>query len=902
MDKLPLPLEKAEETNAWLIAFDVMCRSKIDFLVVRSNREHGLIGRDLIDSDQTQLTCTFNIDSDYLQPIEGFKATIKVKESAEMPKFLKARKVPFHLQAQLDAELQKLQKQGVLEPVSSSNIASPVVWVKKADNSYRLCADFKATLNEKIKPYAYPLPTTEEIFSKVGESTLFAKVDLKSAYHQIELEEEAKKLSVINTHRGLFRFNRLQMGMRNSSAIFQRCMEFVLRGLDGVIAYQDDIMVHAESKRQLKRRLGAILQRLEEYHVTVNKAKCISETDSLKFLGFLFTKDGIKPDPALTERISEAKAPTSAQELASLLGLFTFFGRFVNNFAQLCAPLHDAKQKERFEWTDECDSNFQTLKAKLVSAPVLQPFIPSLESVVTVDASSEAIGAVLQQDDHPVLYISRRLSPTEKRYSNIEREGLAVLWACKRLEHFLLGKHFILESDHKPLIYIFAPDNAMKNDISPRLMNFAIKLMRFDFTIRHIKGEMNVVADALSRVLIDMSEIDHDMNIGEVNFAEPCVEVDLLRKETLGDRFLCDLKERILEGRWNSLSAKEKPFKKIAWQLTIDKDELIRVGSKVVPPQALHERIFRNAHQSHCGTQATIRLIDREFWWPQMRKYVDKQVAACQPCRSARFRIGTTNTTHTWPKEQEPWSRVHIDWAQTKCAGNVLIMVDTYSGWLEAVICPDRSTSTVINRLREIFSRFGVPLLLVSDNAPEFAGGELRAWLRGIGCRLMHSPEYRPSANGSAERMVRVLKDALKCYNPAKCSVASFIQRVLFVHRNTAQRDGQTPAEILLGRNVRCPIVNEYVSMQPLLYRPNPDHRPVKVTYLYKQGANTSVVARPDHRTVLAQDAQLSTFPSNDSVSSDSDSDDGSADDNESRRVTRKNRVPTEFFGNPVFH
>ena len=324
-----------------------------------------------------------------------------------------------------------------------------------------------------------------------------------------------------------------------------------------------------------------------------------------------------------------------------------------------------------------------------------------------------------------------------------------------------------------------------------------------------------------------------------------------------------------------------------------------------MPPEVLHDQIFKMAHQSHCGALATSRLIEREFWWPQMKIYIERRVRACERCRNARFR--SRNTTHTWPKDDKPWTRLHMDWAQARGVGNILVIVDAFSGWLEAAICHDRKVDTVIDHLRAVFARFGVPHLMVTDNAPEFAGGELRTWMTGIGCRLKHSPEYHPESNGNAERMVRVIKDALKCFNPHKSSVQEYIQRVLFVHRNTAQREGKTPAEWLLGRNVRCPIAIGIAPMDEILYRRNSDQSPIKVRYLYNQGASTSVVARPDNRTMLAHDSQLSVSQRDHQSESEGEpeDEDGSTSDDQTqseRNQRGRTRAAPDFFGSMILY
>ena len=239
-----------------------------------------------------------------------------------------------------------------------------------------------------------------------------------------------------------------------------------------------------------------------------------------------------------------------------------------------------------------------------------------------------------------------------------------------------------------------------------------------------------------------------------------------------------------------------------------------------------------------------------------MRFNIECFVKSCDECR--KHRLQGPNTTHSWPKEETAWSRLHADWAYTRTTGNVLIIVDSYSGWLEAALCKDRSTDTVIEVMRAIFACFGVPQVVVTDNAPEFAGGHLKSWLNTISCRLLHSPEYRPSSNGLAERMVKVLKDGLKFFNPSKCSISAFVHRLLFVHRNSAVRNGKTPAELMLNYTVRCPILSHFLPSQDLWYKPNSSSSAVPVKFLFRKGMNTSLVSHPKGQAVVAHDNQLS--------------------------------------------
>ena len=483
---------------------------------------------------------------------------------------------------------------------------------------------------------------------------------------------------------------------------------------------------------------------------------------------------------------------------------------------------------------------------------ILKPFSLDKHTVLTVDASQHSVGAVLSQDDHPVLFASRKLTAAESNYSNIEREALAVIWACQRLEHFLVGKKFSIQTDHKPLVYIFDPTQSLKTDISQRLMRFSLKMMRFDYEIKHLPGKQNNVADLLSRTNFDTS-VD-SVKLPVVHFSEPCNSIDTLKTEYAGDEFLQSLKRRIVSGNWTALSPRERLYKRYCNALTVE-DEIIRLGSRIIPPQSLYRRIFDVVHQTHQGCKATLTLVQREFFWPQMLRTIEGFTYGCEMCANARFRA--VDTTHAWPKETAPWTRVHIDWGHHSRTGNILIIADAMSGWVEAIQCANRTTATVIHSLRELFARFGVPHTLVSDNAAEFSNDMLFAWLRNCGCKLMFSPEYRPQANGLAERMVRVVKDSLKCFSPFKSSIQSYLQRLLFVHRNTAMREGKTPAQHMLGRHARCPILSQFTHMQSILYKPHAKAMPTPVTFVMKQGRNTSLVTHENGRVVVAHDAQL---------------------------------------------
>ena len=178
-------------------------------------------------------------------------------------------------------------------------------------------------------------------------------------------------------------------------------------------------------------------------------------------------------------------------------------------------------------------------------------------------------------------------------------------------------------------------------------------MMKFDHIIEHIQGTDNVIADTLSRMCSD----DDDVKLPKINFISPSVNKKTLINETCCDKFIADLKRRILTSNWSNTTEREKQFKRVFMQLSIDDDGLVRYGSLVVPPSSAYIQLFNTAYQSHNGMHSTLNLLQREFFWPNMRRTVESMVRGCEECSKARF--SPKNTTHKWPKEEEVWSRIH---------------------------------------------------------------------------------------------------------------------------------------------------------------------------------------------------------------------------------------------------
>ena len=319
---------------------------------------------------------------------------------------------------------------GILEPVEAGGVdyCSPVEWVKKGDK-LRMCADYKVLVNDKISTEAYPLPCNETFFSKVSGAKFIAKIDLSNAYWQIPPDEKSQYVCTVNTTRGLFRVTQLQQGLKNAAAIFQQAIEEVLKGLDGCVAYQDDILLFDVTEAELGKRYN-VVKELGAKNFTVNEDKCVSFSTTLSFLGYEISSEGVKPEQRHVQKLLQLQSPKNVKEVEAFIGLINYFGRMIPNYAAKTRCINELRRKDKpFKWTDECQRAFQSLVDELTSDSLVQPYTLDKEVTLTTDASEKTIGGVLTQNDHPVIYISCNLTSAEQKYINIERKALAVVFA-----------------------------------------------------------------------------------------------------------------------------------------------------------------------------------------------------------------------------------------------------------------------------------------------------------------------------------------------------------------------------------------------------------------------------------------------------------------------------------------
>ena len=426
--------------------------------------------------------------------------TLKIDTGEAPPISSAPYRVPDRMKDGVKKEVDKLLELGVAEP-SHSPWASPIVPVPKKDGSIRLCIDYRK-LNSVTIADPYYMVTLEEILERVGASGCLSKLDLSKGFYQIGIDEEAKDRTAFITPFGKFRFNRMPFGLRNAPAIFQRCMEVVLRGCyEWAAPYIDDILVFSKNGAEHGQHLREVLRGLGESGLTIKESKCEFGKTHIEYLGHLIGNGEVAVPRHRTTAMAEFRVPKMKRQLRSFLGSASYYRRFVRNFASFSSVLSPDTSKMApgvVQWSEGKLEAFNHLKGVLVDVCVLT--IPSQEDYFSLhtDASGLGIGATLnvmrEGVEKPVAFFSRQLQGAERRYSATELEGLAVFKSIHFFDHFLHGREFKVMTDHQALVSLL-----ISKRLNKRLHGWVLKLMDFNFEIIYRPGKSNGDADGLSR-------------------------------------------------------------------------------------------------------------------------------------------------------------------------------------------------------------------------------------------------------------------------------------------------------------------------------------------------------------------------------------------------------------------
>lgn len=538
--------------------------------------------------------------------------------------------------------------------------------VKKKDGTLRLCVDYR-DLNAVTRPKSFPIPRIDDLLDQLGKSHYFSTLDLAAGFWQIKVDEESREKTAFITYQGLFEFRVMPFGLTNAPFVFQRLMQKVLSDLnptDGpeyVVVYIDDTLVFSRTMEEHLAHLRKVLERFRQANLKLKPSKCHFIRQSVEYLGYIITSQGLQPNPNLTKAVTEFPVPESVSQVRQFLGLTSYYRRFIGRFAAIASPLHALTRKDvEFSWSQECQEAFDGLKRALVTAPILAYPLFDQPFVLETDASGRGIGAILSQrlsngQLHPVAFGSRALSSPEKNYCISELETLAVVWAIQHFHAYLYGHEVTVLTDHAAVRAILETPTPSGKHARWWLKVFASGVGKVHITYR--PGSQNAKADALSRnpvqtaavntVVAQVESLDCDLShlLNAAPVEQPSSDMGVEQRKDLKLKQFMDyletgmLPDDVREAK--HLVAQSMPFA-VVDDILYFVDSRKHNRKRVVVPTHLQEQILRECHggamAGHFSGPRLYNTLHGHWWWKTM--YRDA-VEFCRNCAQCAVASGT---------------------------------------------------------------------------------------------------------------------------------------------------------------------------------------------------------------------------------------------------------------------
>lgn len=755
-------------------------------------------------SEQLELVKRINLiqNEELFDGLGCFKKFTYDIELTDNPEFeiCPARRIPLKIKSQVKKEVDKMVRLGVIVPVTAPTpCVSPMVIVRQK-GKIRICMD-TTKINKFIKRRHYPLSTLEEIATRLSGSKYFTLLDCVKGYWQIKVSKKSQEILTFSTPWGRFSYQRMPFGISSAPEVFQQIMKGLFENVPNVEISLDDILIHSTSREGLKRTTKTVLDILQKNGLKLNKDKCVFQKKSLKFLGHIISEHGLKVDLEKVAAIQRLREPSSKKQLQRLLGKFTYLSKFIKNFSDITSPLRELLKKDvEFIWENEHSKALQELKTLICQPPVLKLYDVNKPVKLQVDASSTALGAVLMQSGRPVAYASKSLTECQKRYSQLEKECLAIKFGCEKFHEYVWGKEILIESDHKPLENIFKKPL----HLSPaRLQRMRVSLLTYNPTVVYKKGVEMYLADPLSRDCENSASSDDDQDLEVqmlLSISQP--ELHLLKSTTNEDQVCQLLKKYILEG-WpkniNEIKDSVKPFWNFQEDLSVA-EELIYKSHKILIPTKLRKDMLKHIHGTHFSYEKCIKRAKDFLFWPNLNNDVKEYITNCVSCAVHQRKPNELPIINKQIPTY-PFEIVASDLFQFM-GKDYMVVTDSYSGFIEFKKLKNTSTKIVIAVLKELFAKFGIPRVLETDNGPQYVSQEFKEFVKKWKFDHVTSSPYHPRGNGLAERAVQTVKNILR-----KCHYEKSDAHLAMLHfMNTERDDLGSPAQRLYQRNIRSTI------------------------------------------------------------------------------------------------
>ncbi|XP_054283462.1 uncharacterized protein K02A2.6-like [Macrosteles quadrilineatus] len=716
---------------------------------------------------------------------------IQLKEGA-IPQIRQSRRVPYSLQEKLKEKLDQLEETGVIRKVDKPTAwVNPLVIVEKPDKSLRICID-PMPLNKVVMREHFLMPHPDDILVTLSGYKYFTVLDLKDGFFQIVLDEESRELCTVSTPFGRYQFCRFPFGICSGPELCQKNNYKCFGNLKGVNIVHDDIIVGGTTSEEHDENLKRVLDTALKLGIKFNPNKMQFKKSEVKYLGHIVSAAGIQPDPDYVKAIVEMDPPTDKKGVMRLLGMLKYLSRFIPNLAKITAPLRYLTRKDvDFLWTVEHEDALKIIKTLISSEPVLVYFDSRRPLEIQTDASQDGLGCCLLQSGQPVAFMSRSMTDTEKRYSQIEKETLAIVFAVEKFHRFIYGYKVTVQTDHKPLVNIFQQDLHV---VPGRLQKMRLRCLNYDLEVKYLPGSSQLIADTLSRAALKCTgmTVSSEFQVHSLTSSLPMTEekkklfqryteedqeTAIVKRNDTGMTVSSEFQVHSLTSSLPMTEEKKKLFQryteedqetaivkrycKEVWperkqdtpeivrhywnqrHMVSEEDGLLFLNHKLIVPRQLRQDMLQRIHIAHGGIEKCKARARQILYWPRMATDIESFVARCRICE--RFsRSNAKETLMPYPIPTRPWERIGCD--IFSYGGNVyLVMMDAYSNWLELVKMPCKSATSVISACKDIFSRFGPPDIMVADNVP-YNSAQMREFAREWNFEIVtRSPGYAQS-------------------------------------------------------------------------------------------------------------------------------------------------------------
>ncbi|XP_062099393.1 transposon Ty3-I Gag-Pol polyprotein isoform X1 [Humulus lupulus] len=698
---------------------------------------------------------------------------------------------PYFQKDIIEKLVREMEQYGFVQP-SNSPYSSPILLVKKKDGSWRFCIDYRALNDITIKD-RFPIPTIDELLDELGGATVFSKLGLRAGYHQIRMDSRDIHKTTFRTHEGHYEFRVMPFGLTNAPSTFQATMNQVFKPLlrHCVIVFFDDILVYSKTGEDHRCHLRLVLQKLRDHQFYAKGSKCKFFQPAIDYLGHLVSAQGVQADPSKIAAMVEWPQSRTIKQLRGFLGLTGYYRRFVAHYATIAAPLTKLL-KDNFVWTEQAEIAFRQLKSAMTKTPVL--ILPDFSKIFIIesDASNVGIGAVLMQENHPIAFFSKKLGPKFVGASAYLRELSAIVEAVTKWRQYLLGRHFVIRTDHRSLKELLTQVIQ-----TPEQQHFLRKLIGFSFSIEYKAGKTNSAADALSR------RHDGASSFLTAAISSACFDfLDELRRENTTCQELRHIHNQLAEG---TLTAADYSVR----EGLLYYRQRIRVSSNSNFKQQLIREFHDTPMGGHAGVERTFLRLSANFFWPGMKSEVRSFVQSCLVCQTVKY---SPAAPYGLLQPLELPERVWEDLAMDFIVGlpnsfgvtNILVVVDRFTKYANFGALPNHYSAT---KVADLFSHMvirlhGMPRSIVSDRDPIFTSAFWKKLFEFMGTKLKMSSSYHPQTDGQTEVTNRYLEQYLRAFtadNPKQWS--KFLSWAEY-HYNTSHHSaiGMTPFQAVYGR------------------------------------------------------------------------------------------------------